>query len=207
LSIFSGHNVASAKLDRVDFAAAGTGPSVLAAVLQSRTNSSGSVYISVGSRQIGTTTDRVFGRQLDLGVRSSVGVGLACKNQTGYDCIVAYVDPDDSTKSVRIKRFDITTCNGNNYCLTVESVYQTVNANLRTGNRLAVAFQDESGTVNDRFWLAVRPIRSEQNLELYSSPSGQTWTSYAALPATYSPSGPTANQVLMNDTPSFGYVK
>jgi hypothetical protein len=204
--IDSGHNAAAAKLDRVDFVAAGTGPSLVAIVSQNRGIDSNEVYISVGSRVVGATTARVFGKLLSLGVKSSVGVGLACKNQTSYDCIVAYVDPSDASKSVRIKRFDVTVCSGDNYCLSVESTFQTVSTNVRSGSRLAVTYQDETGTVNDKFWLAVRPIRTTQNMELYSSPAGQTWTPFF-LQQIYSPVGPTANQIVMNNTPVFGYVQ
>jgi len=136
----------------------------------------------------------------DAGVKSSVSPGVACSagRAAGYDCILAYVDDTDPLASVRIKRFSGRQ-GAYRYELVAEPGSRQLMANVRTASRIAAWYHDNN------FYIAIRPIRTGQQLEVFQSVDGATWTVVVgAWTGAYTTTGPSAastwaigNNVLM----------
>jgi hypothetical protein len=208
----SGDVPAFARLDREVVVGRGF-PTVVATARQNRYAARGTGLLPAVSISIGWVSDDVngdtwFEETASLsGVRSSITPGLACKNGASMDCILAFVDPIDPTYQVLVKRFNIGASSaGTAHAISPELSIQSLPVNVPTNHRIAAFFQDESGTVNDLFWIVIRPHRTNQNLEAYYSPTGVTWTKSTSI-ANYSTVGPTASAVVFNEQPFFGYAR
>ncbi len=136
----------------------------------------------------------------DLPVQSSIGPAVACTDGTAnaYSCIVAYTDQNSTLADLRVRRFT-PVAGANRYSLSVDPTTHFVLSNVRTASSVAAWYNQ------GRFWLLVRPIRTSQNLEAYSSTDGATWTSAGSYG--YSAVGPTAASYwsLVNNT--VGYAR
>jgi hypothetical protein len=117
----------------------------------------------------------------DLGVKSSVAPGLACRHEQagGYDCMLAYVDPAAALNWIRIKRFSIV-AGSNRYEIAPETGHKITN--LRSGGDLALWYHSGTG----RFYLAFRalaPTGAGQEVRVYSSADGDggSWSHEASL--------------------------
>lgn len=107
----------------------------------------------------------------DLGVRSTVGPGIACEpfQAGGYDCIVAYTDASETLGRVKIKRFWGILTDTTHHTPVIEPATHEVSAGARTGSDIAVWAHD------GLFWLAIRPIDSfSQDAQLWASPDGSS---------------------------------
>jgi len=136
----------------------------------------------------------------DAGVRSSVSPGVACSagRAGGHDCILAYVDDADPLAAVRIKRFSARQ-GLLRYELDAEPGWHLLMVNVRTTSRIATWYH------GGNFYVAIRPVRSGQQLEVFRSADGGSWTAVInSWAGPYVASGPTAastwtrgNNVLM----------
>ncbi len=140
---------------------------------QNRLNDSASREVMIATGFVNNFTLPV---PSSLGVQSSIAPAVACNafSAGGYDCIVAYTDQSASFKNVRIKRFWSST-GTDRYNIHIASGFDTIAVNVPTASRVAAYYHDS------KFWVVVRPMRTNQNLELYSSSDGQTWTSEGSL--------------------------
>ncbi|MCG8592106.1 MAG: hypothetical protein MJE66_22650 [Proteobacteria bacterium] len=136
----------------------------------------------------------------EFGVRSSVSPGVACSagRAGGYDCILAYVDDADPMASVRIKRFRGRP-GAERVELEAEPGWRRLLGNVGTTSRIAAWYH------SNNFYVAIRPTRRGQQLEVFRSPDGRNWTVVVgSWTGPYITTGPTAastwtrgNNVLM----------
>jgi hypothetical protein len=159
------------------------------------------VKIAVG--MVGTT---VLPTPTDLGVRSTVAPGVACNPDAPFDCIVAYVDPTDSSAQVRIKRFNITT-EALRFGISAEGGFHEIDTNVGTAARVAVLFNDRPPfSFNDRYWIVIRALRTNEPLEAFSSANGATWTQDTSFSGT-SHVGPSSSGNSTASTTGVIYVR
>ncbi|UCH93722.1 MAG: hypothetical protein JSV88_26115, partial [Candidatus Aminicenantes bacterium] len=134
---------------------------------------------------VGYIDNEILPQPRSLGVKSNVGVGLACnKGSAGrYDCILAYVDADRADGAVRIKRFRASKTK-NSYFLVIDP--NTYKTGMKTGSSIAAWYNKGTG----RFYMAIRQADYGQYLLTYSSKYGANWRMECCLG--YSITGPTA---------------
>ena len=114
------------------------------------------------------------------GHKSSVGPGVACKAYgvgSYYDCIIAYVDHSDKLYEVRTSFF-YAYKSGNSYSVVFEPGYRQIGSNIRTTSDIALWYDRRSSF----FYIAIRPARSGQSLEVYRSVDGTAWNFSCCLP-------------------------
>jgi hypothetical protein len=146
--------------------ATGAGRSVTAWVNQNRLDDTNDHEIKVAVGYVNNTT---LPTPSGLGVGSLVSPGLACLNNaaSGYDCMIAYVDPTDDYHTVRVKRFS-PMLGVTHYLLSVDST--TTSLPVRSSSSLA------AWASQGRFWLAIRPAEADQETLIYSSADSVSWT-------------------------------
>jgi hypothetical protein len=169
------------------------------------------VYLSVGAYD----NNRLH-KPINLGafgVRSEVGPGLACHAPTNR-CVLAYVDSKDSKALVRVFNFRVvtsSTAHNTNFWaqpFTIVSLgTQVMNSTEWSGNRLAVMFEDRTGTVNDMWWLALRSLRAGQPTEMYrKTATGASWSYAGSLPWA-SKTGPATSHLASESQPFFAITQ
>ncbi len=109
---------------------------------------------------------------LGLGVRSSVGPGVACYFMKAgvFDCIVAYVDKADPLNNVRIVRF-LSHMGLHRYVLIRDPWTYEVGDDSNTASSIAAWFHEGA----DRFYIAIRSSLPGQDMKIYSSENGDIW--------------------------------
>jgi hypothetical protein len=123
----------------------------------------------------GVISDTVLPQPWYSGRHSDIAPAVACKPGSGYNCLLAYVDPGDSLNRLRIQRFRNATGCGYRYCYDAESGYSELAIYpqmVQTSSRVALWYDQNDGL----FRAAVRANVIGQPLRVYTSPTGTTWT-------------------------------
>jgi len=159
------------------------------------------IWISVGLDATSPITNGdVLGIPTKTGLRTSVAPGLACSENfsSGYDCILAYVPASDMENVVAVARFSVALAAGGlDYAVTLDGTEYVPSASARTANALT-AWRNAS---TDEFFIAGRSSNANQNIFVYSSTVGTSWTletSNLDSSAT-APSAMTGYDVLLNN--------
>jgi hypothetical protein len=108
------------------------------------------------------------------GFRTAVPPSVVCMEDfyTIYDCVLLYVPIDDLSLQLRARRFYVTQ-SSNNYSVTFESGSgHLLPAAARTAEPFATWFISS----NDTFYLAFRNLASGQQISVYSSLYGSSWS-------------------------------
>lgn len=131
------------------------------------------VLISIGSYEGSHFNSTVLARAVDIGVKSEVAPGLACDtNQathSGYDCLLAFVDPSDVKNSIRLLPFYSVSGVGSYWPITLVSPHLMSSSGWhRTSSPIALFRHD------GKWWLAFKLALATGGggLRLYSSPTG-----------------------------------
>jgi hypothetical protein len=131
--------------------------------------------------------DGTLGYTTDVGAKSSVAPGLACKafQAGGFDCVLAYVDEADGYYSVRVRRFwyNSGAFPGPSPMWDAQVPY----VGTSTASAITTFFH------NNAFYVAVRSMRPDQNIVIRkSTDGGATWADDTGFPTSYSATGPSA---------------
>lgn len=153
---------------------------------QNRSNNAQEREIRIAIGNISNTT---LPQHDSLGVQTSVAPGVACNafSAGGYDCIVAYVDPSEVMNRVRTKRF-FASSGANKYSLTIDPVAHDVSF-APTASRIAAWYS----STTSKFYVATRPQRINELIEVFESTDGSTWSVTGQLGTTIV--GPSAASV------------
>ena len=140
-----------------------------------KSNPSNHKKIQIASGQI---SDSVFPEPVNLNnARSAVTPGLACKSfdAGGYDCIIAYVDPDDSLATISVERFYIDQP-GTYHAMNREGTIYTVDYyTARTHSPIAAWWHDGD------FYIAFRSAETGQPVRVWKSDEGDSWTQLGSV--------------------------
>ena len=123
-------------------------------------------------------------------IKSIVGPAVACSNDynpEGRNCIVAYVDNNETLNDIHIQSFSVTS-SSDRYIISDFTFQRSIGPNCRTASSIA-AWHHQG-----KYWIAFRPIESYngQKIVVYSSTNGITWDYEHSFGEHYSVTGPSA---------------
>jgi len=143
------------------------GKSHTAWVHQNRLNDTAEHRLQVATSYISNTT---LPNPTTLPVQSAVGPGLACREATGFNCILAYVSNIPSEQgSVHLRRFNATT-GSTRYHANFESTTRILPTGSGTFNPIAAWHH------NGYFWIAVRSLVANAPIRVFRSTTGTSWS-------------------------------
>lgn len=105
-------------------------------------------------------------------IKSMIPPAVACRptKLDGFSCLLGYVDQSDPELNVVFKRFYITQ-GSHRYHTARETGSHPIGVNIRTASPIALWYS------SNNYWVAIRPTRANQLLEIYRSSNGIQWVS------------------------------
>ena len=132
------------------------------------------VMVSVGNH-----TGTVWRRLQAAGVRSHTGAGVACNNYQAlsasgvpYDCIIAFSNLDSDVGAVFMRRFWVENLGSGNFQVRFDPETNAVNTSGTTSSVGHI----EAWYHNNNWWVAFKRPHAGDPVEVWRSPSTQTWT-------------------------------